>query len=131
MSEQIHDRIERLEFSSIQAGDLIKIATGTGEETWRYDFIVQNVNDLWPEGKLTATRPDGEEVGPVPFSLHGCGKWTTPEQNPVQTQSRAFTPYYDGLIVGLLLWGKSPASGERIIFDKPGQEISEIIVRRS
>jgi hypothetical protein len=49
-------------------------------------------------------------------------------QNSVQKQDRAFTPYYEGLIIGQFLMGKSPEQSDRLVFDNRGQEISEITV---
>lgn len=127
MSELLVETPDRLEFSIVSAGDLLTITTGQQSEAWRYGFEVQERQHLWPSGQLTATSPNGEEVGPLPFELHGCGRWTTQRQNPVQKQTGlAFTPYYEGLIVGSFLWGKQPGTTDRLVFDKPGQEISRI-----
>ncbi len=131
MSERLVERIERLEFSTVKPGDVLHITTGTGEEAWKYDFTVDDASTIWPDGTLKVINPSGEEIGPVPFALHGCGRWTDRRQNPVQTQERGFTPYYKGLIVGSFLWGKSPEAADRLVFDKPGQEISEITITKA
>ena len=131
MSEHLTKRIERLEFNVVKPGDVIHIITGVGDEAWVYDFTVTDTSAEWPAGTLKATTPNGTKVGPVPFALHGCGRWTSRRQNPVQDQERAFTPYFDGLMVGRFLLGKSPEAAERLVFDKTGQEISEITVSKS
>lgn len=127
MSEVLTDTVQQLAFSSVLAGDLIGITTGTEDEAWLYEFTAEDTSHLWPSGQLRATTPSGEGIGPLPFELHGCGRWTTQRQNPVQKQTGlAFTPYYEGLIVGSFLWGKEPGAADRLVFDKPGQEISSI-----
>jgi hypothetical protein len=131
MSEQLTERIDRLEFNAVKPGDVIHITTGVADDEWKYVFEVSNTSTIWPDGTLKATAPDGTEGGATPFALHGCGSWTNRRQNPVQNQERAFTPYYEGLVVGRFLLGMSPDSTERLVFDKPGQEISEITVTKS
>lgn len=131
MSEQLKDRVEILEFSTIKPGDVVHITTGAGDEAWKYEFTVTDNLATWPDGTLKATSPDGTELHSMPFALHGCGRWTNRLQNPVQKQERGFTPYSDGLVIGSFLLGKSPTHGERLVFDKPGQEISEISVTKS
>jgi hypothetical protein len=131
MGEELTEKIERLEFSTVAPGDVIHITTGIDDEAWIYDFTVSDTSTARPNGTLKATMPDGTEVGSISFALHGCGRWTDRRQNPVQSQDRAFTPYYEGLITGSFLWGKSSVSAERWVFDKPGQEISKITITKS
>ena len=131
MSEQLSERIDRLEFSTIIPGDVIHITTGVGEDVWRYEFSVNDTSTFFPKGTLKVTNPNGDEIGPAPFALHGSGTWTNRRQNPVQTQEEAFSPYYEGLCIGSFLWGRSPESPDRLVFDKPGQEISEIAVTKA
>ncbi len=121
---------ERVEFRDLTVGSILWVTAGQAEDAWQYCFKVEDVSDKWPDGQLTVINPDEEEVGTFPFSLHGCGRWTDRKQNPVQDQERAFTPYFDGLIVGSFLWGKHPDHQERLVFDKPGQEISHIALIR-
>ena len=119
-------RLDRLEFDTLREGDIVAITTGQDEAAWDYHFIVDTAGK-WPLGRLDARTPDGEDLGEIQFRLDGCGRWTTPQQNPVQKQlGRAFTPYFDGLVVGTFLMGFFPGEDNRCIFDKPGQEISEI-----
>ncbi len=116
----------RLEFSDAKPGDTIHLVTGQGEEAWRYDFVVETIEGTWPTGVLYTTMPDGTVLPPTPFTLHGCGRWTNRNQNPVQTQERAFSPYYDGLVEGSYFWGVLPGTRDRYAFDKPGQEITSL-----
>lgn len=136
MSERGADKLveKRLEFSDVKMGDMIHITTGVGDQALHFDFLVEQPKDKdgWPTGVLSARMPDGTELPAAEFSLHGCGQWTTRAQNPVQTQERAFTPYYDGLVVGSYFWGAQPTEqGDRIAFTEPGQEISAIDVTRA
>jgi hypothetical protein len=124
--EQLTGPVQRFEFEDLKQGDLVHITTGIDNDAFRYEFQVEETSTLWPKGTLKEIKPDGSEVGPFPFSMHGCGHWTTRAQNPVQDQPRAFTPYYEGLIVGRFFWGAMPGDRERLTFDKPGQEISAI-----
>ncbi len=124
--------LRQLEFKTLQVGDVVTVVTGTEDQSWRYRFDVTDTSTRWPDGTLTATKPDGDEIGPANFALHGCGQWTTRQQNPVQDQmGLAFTPYYDGLIVSHFMWGKLEGTEDRIVFDKQGQEISEISVQKA
>lgn len=126
MSELITDHVKRLEFSDVQTGDIIDVTTGIDDSAWNYKIDVTK-SGVWPSGNLVATKPSGRSSKPVPFQLHGCGRWTTPAQNPVQKQPGiAFTPYYQGLIVGSFLWGKIEGQAERLAFVEKGQEISDI-----
>ncbi|HEU4830695.1 MAG TPA: hypothetical protein VFS65_00810, partial [Candidatus Saccharimonadales bacterium] len=109
----------------------IYLTTGTDADAWKYTFIVESLEDGWPTGILSATNPEGQETQPMAFSLHGCGKWTTRSQNPVQTQEKAFTPYYDGLIEGSFFWGAAPESRDRYSFDNPGQELTAIQIEKN
>lgn len=112
----VHDA-ERLEFDVLHQGDLLQITTGFDPDAWHYDFSVYNAVRHWPSGTLTVTNPSGEVTPAHEFSAHGCGRYTTQRQNPVQQQSGlAFNPYYDGLIVGSFLWGKFTGEPERTVF---------------
>lgn len=126
MAELISYDTQRLEFETFHSGDTIQITSGQQEAAWRYDFSVEYAKH-WPEGTIIAVSPSGEESLPMEFSLHGCGRWTSRRENPVQKQERAFTPYYDGLIVGNFLWGRPIGDRDRIVMDKPGQEISGLV----
>lgn len=122
----ITESVKRLEFSTLHLHDHLKIITGQDEESWQYYFRVNKVG-RWPHGQITATTPGGQTTETYGFELHGCGIWTDRRQNPVQTQNYAFTPYYDGLIVGDFMFGKFDGATDRSRFDKPGQQISEIV----
>ena len=123
MSEAIADNLDRVEFSELKPGDSLVITTGTGDEVFEYRFDVDSLDQSLPAGVLTETQPDGTVSGSMPFSLQGCGRWTTREQNPVQRQTRAFTPYFDGLIVGdyMIVAIQVQTGRDRLIFDRPGQ----------
>lgn len=124
-AETLVENMQRLEFKVLCAGDTLDITTGRDDEAWKYNFLVKDAA-YWPSGTLKEVNPDGETTGFFEFAMHGCGRWTDRRQNPVQTQERAFTPYYEGLIVGSFMWGKLEGAANRSSFDKRGQEISEI-----
>jgi hypothetical protein len=127
MAEVIVDHVRRLEFDVVVPGDKLVVTTGKDDEAWQYDFEVNDKKVNWPMGMLSAINPDGQSAEPVPFAMHGCGRWTTPKENPVQEYwGRAFTPYYDGLIVGSFMWGRFEGQPDRHSFTAPGQEISDI-----
>lgn len=119
------EALEALEFKNLAAGDVLTVTTGVGDEAWDYYFVVDEPG-RWPKCRLDVRNPDGDEVGEISFEIHGCGRWTNRQQNPVQDQERAFTPYYDGLRIGSFMWGKFEGAENRSSFDKPGQEISYI-----
>ena len=125
MAEVLVERPDRLDFNVLYLGDKLSITTGHDTDAWIYGFDAKDVS-RWPTGNLLAINPKGEESELVEFELHGCGRWTDRKQNPVQKQDRAFTPYYDGLIVGNFLWGRLVGQPNRVVFDKPDQEISAI-----
>ena len=56
MSEQLKDRVEILEFSTIKPGDVVHITTGAGDEAWKYEFTVTDNSATWPDGTLKADR---------------------------------------------------------------------------
>lgn len=119
-------------FKDVEVGDLITITTGRDDKAWTYEFGVFDMSAhwKWPRGALKATSPDGQESPIIPADLHGSGIHTTREQNPCQTQSWAITPNFEGLSVGSFLMAKPDAAADRIIMDKPGQEISAIHVAK-
>ncbi len=125
MSEQLVENLRYLSFSDLRPRDSLQITTGIDDSAWKYKFLVNDVAS-WPSGTLQATPPNGIETDVIPFELHGSGRWTTREQNPVQTQDKAFSANYDGLSVGSFLWGKVIGQTNRVVFDQPGQEISDI-----
>lgn len=131
IGESLPERIERLSLEEFVEGDIVHITTGTDEKAFRYRFSVEEAS-RWPKGQLEETRPDGTVVGPFPVLIHGSGRWTTREQNPVQTQDRALSSYFDSIRCGDFLIAAHPDAkpGDRMIFDKPGQEISEITIER-
>lgn len=119
MAGTIIETTDRLEFDTLFPGDRLTITTGVDTSAWNYDFTVRT-NGHWAHGALEATSPSGDRFGPIDFTLHGCGRWTTLNQNPVQTQEIGFTPYYDGLIVGSFMWGIVDGEIDRRAFNKPG-----------
>ncbi|MCA9324723.1 hypothetical protein KDA23_01470 [Candidatus Saccharibacteria bacterium] len=114
---EIADSKQRLEFDILHPGDRIDITTGEGEEAWHYDFQVDQAA-YWPIGTFRAISPSGDEATANGFALHGCGRWTTRRENPVQSQERGFTPYYEGLIVGSFMLGKMSGEKDRAVFDR-------------
>lgn len=135
MGEILPDKIERLGLDELKEGDTVAIATGIGEEEFMYVFVVEKPGQ-WPEGQLEEIRPDGMRVGPRPFQVHGSGRWTTMEENPVQKEMRAFTSYFDSINLGSFLVIADPEASTdggvgRLVFDKPGQEISNIVVEKA
>lgn len=128
--ETQEENIERLELKELLAGDVVQIVTGVDDEAWVYDFTVENPSG-WPTGTLQAKTPDGNEVGETGFSLHGAGRWTTRQQNPVQQQERAFTSHFDCVFIGGYMTGKFDDEDDRAVFDSPGQAISAIRVHRA
>lgn len=134
MSEAQLERIDRCEFSDLNLGDTINLTLGVGDEAYKYTCVMLEVGKQWPLGTFTEIAPDGAVTGPMAVEMHGCGQWTTRQQNPVQDQlGEALTPYWDGLLVGRLMIIKDPkaAPGDRLVFDKPGQKITEISVARA
>ena len=122
--------LDKLELSSLKVGEVVEITTGMDEEAWQYTFTVENTGSQWPKGKLVATSPTGKPSQPVGFHFHGSGRWTDRSQNPVQTQDRGFTSYYDCLYRGEYMVGKFEGATDRSVFDKKGQEIAKITRRR-
>jgi hypothetical protein len=128
MREKLQTVTERVELSKLKAGRVLRVVTGNGEAAWTYHFEVQQ-EGKWPVGQLRAFSPDGELSGEGKFMLHGSGIWTTRQQNPVQTQNRAFTPNFGDLQLGSFLLGSNPDNpAERLVFDKPGQQITYLEV---
>ena len=105
--ESASRRIERLELEGLGVGDIVRITTGVGEEAYQYRFAVEEAG-RWPLGQFEETRPDGTSVGPFPMLIHGSGRWTTRQQNPVQSQEHAFTSYFDSLSPGGFLLAAAP-----------------------
>lgn len=134
MKEQLTDtgeQVERLRLADLQIGETVIVITGANDQVWRYSFTVKSLEEGWPRGILGATTPDDLSVSPVPFTLHGAGNWTTRRQNPVQTQDRGFTSYWDSLYKGGCMVGVFDGQTNRVIFDQPGQEITDIILYKS
>ncbi len=132
MSEQLRERIERLELNKLKAGDKVHIKTGLGEAAFRYTFTVHEAGK-WPIGNMQEVAPNGEVTGSGLFMLQGSGLWTDRRQNPVQKQERAFTSYFCDLSLGTFMVGSQPNdAANRMVFDKtPNQQISEIIIEES
>ena len=127
---QKEEALDKLELESLKVGEVVEITTGKDEEAWQYTFTVEDTVSQWPQGKLVAATPTGEITQPVGFHLHGSGSWTDRSQNPVQTQDRGFSSYFDRLYRGEYMVGKFEGETIRSIFDKKGQEITKI-TRRS
>jgi hypothetical protein len=132
MLEQLGERIERLELERLHVGDAVHVTTGIGDEAFHYEMSIQTAG-RWPTVLFKEIRPDGSEVGPFPAEIHGSGRWTTRRQNPVQDQDRAFTSYWDSLSIGCFMAIKNPNDpmGQRLVFDKPGQEITNISIKKA
>lgn len=129
MSEFTPNTIDRLDLSDLKKGDVIEITLGSGSEAFKYSFTVET-QARWPIGFLEEVSPDGT-INNGQFCLHGSGRWTTKKENPVQDQQLAFTSYFDSLNVGSFMVGAAPEAhtSERLVFDKPGQEITQIKLR--
>ncbi len=80
----------------------------------RYPLCV--LTQLDAEGNLMA--------GPATVLLEGSGRWTTREQNPVQTQDRALTPDYGGINVGSYLTVLDPNTRARAVLEPAIQSYS-------
>jgi hypothetical protein len=125
------ETLDRIPLQDIIVGDVVAITTGEGAEAWQYELTVDDTTTQWPKGTLRTTRPDGQTLGPIAFAIHGCGNWTTREQNPVQTQlGTAFTSYFDSLYLGGFLVGHFEGQEERAVFDQPRQEVSHLTINR-
>lgn len=126
MSENLKEPIDRLELENLRQGDVLHITLGSGEGAFQYKFTIEK-QGKWPIGYIIETAPDGTS-NEGQFALHGSGRWTAQRENPVQKQQRAFTSYFDSLNVGDFMIGAVPGAGlgERLVFDKPGQEITRI-----
>jgi hypothetical protein len=130
MSETLHqipEQLDRIELKDMKVGDRIEITTGIDKEAWTYTLTIDDTSSRWPKGQLVALLPNGELSPQVGFILHGSGLWTDSDQNPVQTQRRAFSSYFDSLSVGSFMVGRFEGEQDRAIFDKKGQEVSRII----
>ena len=103
----------RITLNSLQFGQVLEFTTtnkkdpflwspliDNEEEVWTYLFYVTEPGD-WPNGNLWAISPTGEISDLMETSFHGCGRWTTQKENPVQQQyGKAFTPVWGELVVG-------------------------------
>jgi hypothetical protein len=133
MSEQLRhteEQIDRFMLDEAKEGDVITIVTGTDDEAWEYQFSVNDASQRWPVGTLVATSPDGTVSPTIDFELHGAGTWTDRRQNPVQTQQWAFTSYFQHIFLKGIMVGKIAGESDRLVFDKPGQEITRISINR-
>lgn len=128
MKERLSNANERVTLEKLKTGDVVRITTGTEDAAFQYEFTVLNPGK-WPVGQIVETDPAGEVVGSGLFMLQGSGIWTDRRQNPVQTQERAFTSYFDSLSLGAFMVGSNPNTpADRMLFDKVGQEISQVSV---
>lgn len=60
--EKTPELITRLEFTSLEAGDVVTITTGRDEEAWKYSFFVEDTSSRWPSGQLVAVPPNSVET---------------------------------------------------------------------
>lgn len=122
--------LERLQLEALKVGDVVTIVVGAGDDAWTYKFRVMEMHGRWPMGMLCAAAPNGTVTEEFEFTLHGTGRWTTPNQNPCQSPmlERGFTSYWDSVRVGDYMAGKFAGQPERAVFDNPGQEVSAISV---
>ncbi len=128
MKEVLSDpekQLKQIILADMKQGDIIIIVTGRDEHAWNYEFAVAQ-EGKWPKGTLIATSPDGTVSPPLHFEMHGAGNWTSRQDNPVQTLERAFTSYFQHIYIGGNLVGRAVDEFDRMVFDKPGQEISEM-----
>ncbi len=130
MQEKVSSpEVSKIVLKYLRAGDVLHIQTGKGSEAHRYTFLVSNEGE-WPVCLFTLTK-DGSVIGPAPMELHGSGFWTTRRQNPVQTQERAFTSCWEMISLGEFLVTRPAEGGDRMVFDKPGQEIISLKLERA
>lgn len=104
--------LTRISLDTLQAGQILEFTTtdkndprahtpflNKEEEIWTYLFYVTEPGK-WPKGNLWAISPSGEISEQLQTSFHGCGRWTTQKQNPVQKQTGlGFTPVWGELVV--------------------------------
>jgi hypothetical protein len=132
MAEQLIHSVDKLWFDAVNVGDQIRVVTGISDEAWQYDFIVDESHKTQynkypqPHCRMVATNSAGDYTNPFGFQLAGCGRWTNRRQNPVQKQEHAFTPCTQGLLKGDFMYGKVDGQSDLSVFDKTGQEISQV-----
>lgn len=93
-----------LSLETLRRGDVLHILTEGDGQAYSYSFTVADRGEA-PLGTLVETLPEGTPGPDANFRLEGAGNWTDRDQNPVQTQSRAFTPAWGEVYVGGLLFG--------------------------
>lgn len=102
MAEQL-GIVESLELETLQAGSRLRIIAGDNPRAYGYDFLVLEAGER-PHCLVMQTSPDGRLVGPSEVTLEGTGRWTTRQENPVQTQfGEAFTISWGYVSLGGLL----------------------------
>lgn len=72
MSEQLSERIEQLDLSELEAGDVVRITTGVGEDAFKYTFTVEEPG-RWPIGQMQEIDPNRQVTGEGTFMLQGSG----------------------------------------------------------
>lgn len=70
----------------------------TLKDSQRYDLHVIRDGEQ-PLCLMTQTYPEGQ-TGPTKVILEGTGFWTTPKENPVQTQQKAMSIAFGRVIEG-------------------------------
>ena len=126
MSEKLSKTIERINLSEVSVGQAIIVRTGKGDHSFTYTFRVDKPGTC-PICFLKETDSTDTVTAGGDFILEGTGKWTTREQNPVQTQMHAFSIDFGALNVGDFLTGRiGDGADSRIVFDYPGQEVNSL-----
>ena len=124
--------LDKVDLGKLFAGDTLHITTGRGDTAHHYEYLLTEKGE---QGLLTERNHLGAvTAGPTKMKILGSGRYTTREQNPVQDQATALTPNWNWLNRGLFMIA-APSDGavmERIIFDRPNQEIQSfaLVTRR-
>jgi hypothetical protein len=117
--------MDRLILEAVRVNQVITVLTGEGRQDFRYRFVVKKAGEL-PLGLLFQKNPDGLEVGPGDASLLGCGRRTTPRENPMQrvdwfigrpTQEVALTIGWGVLYVGGCAVVRDPNSPDNTFYE--------------
>lgn len=115
----------RLETLKSKSKFRIKTEEENGTGVFSYEFEVVEPGEH-PICVITEKNKRGKIVGRGLGILEGTGSWTTRNQNPVQTQDRAFTIGHGGVRVGGLICVLHPQTRTRYMFEFP---CSRIVLR--
>ena len=129
MQEKIPTRFNELDFISLEKENLIHITLGDGDKASKYVLLVEEAS-IQPWVRMQSIWPHTTEK-PLLIFLGGSGKVITTPQSD-QTEKSEFKESGPKLVVGefltIFLVTPDAPKGKRLVFNKPGQEISEIVV---